>query len=134
MSKLLAESGPAYDLNIAMFNRLQHTITGWPGGKPNADDTNRPEREHPHKKRVIIFSPHPDDDVISMGGTFDRLVSQGHEVHVAYQTSGNFAVSDHEALKFAEVFKDIAKENKTEVAVINEIISNITNKKIQRNR
>lgn len=129
MSKLLAESGPAYDLNIAMFNRLQHTITGWPGGKPNADDTNRPEREHPHKKRVIIFSPHPDDDVISMGGTFDRLVSQGHEVHVAYQTSGNFAVSDHEALKFAEVFKDIAKENKTEVAVINEIISNITNKK-----
>lgn len=71
MSKLLAESGPAYDLNITMFNRLQHTITGWPGGKPNADDTNRPEREHPHKKRVIIFSPHPDDDVISMGGTFN---------------------------------------------------------------
>ena len=129
MSKLLAESGPAYDLNIAMFNRLQHTITGWPGGKPNADDTNRPEREKPHKKRVIIFSPHPDDDVISMGGTFDRLVSQGHEVHIAYQTSGNFAVSDHEALKFAEVFKDIVKENKAEVAVLDEIISNITNKK-----
>mgnify|MGYP000897969399 CR=1 FL=1 len=129
LSELLALYGSAYNANIKIFNDLQHTITGWPGGKPNADDTNRPEREHPHKKRVIIFSPHPDDDVISMGGTFDRLVSQGHEVHIAYQTSGNFAVSDHEALKFAEVFKDIVKENKGEVAVLDEIISNITNKK-----
>ncbi len=107
MSNLLVEGGSAYDLNINMFNKLQHTITGWPGGKPNADDTSRPERSIPKKKRVIIFSPHPDDDVISMGGTFDRLVEQGHEVHVAYQTSGNIAVSDHEALKFAEVLKDI---------------------------
>lgn len=129
MSKLLAESGPAYDLNITMFNRLQHTITGWPGGKPNADDTNRPEREHPHKKRVIIFSPHPDDDVISMGGTFDRLVSQGHEVHIAYQTSGNIAVSDYEALKFAEVFRDMLKENGGQVEVLNDIITNINTKK-----
>lgn len=129
MSKLLAESGSAYDLNIAMFNRLQHTITGWPGGKPNADDTNRPEREYPHKKRVIIFSPHPDDDVISMGGTFDRLVSQGHEVHIAYQTSGNFAVSNHEALKFAEVFKHLIKKNGGEVKVLDEIIDAINNKK-----
>ncbi|MDT8413779.1 MAG: glucosamine-6-phosphate deaminase [Flavobacteriaceae bacterium] len=102
MSGLLAEQGPAYDLNISMFNTLQHTITGWPGGKPNADDFNRPERALPVSKRVIIFSPHPDDDVISMGGTFDRLVEQGHEVHVAYQTSGNIAVSDEEALKYAE--------------------------------
>ncbi|MFK8298436.1 glucosamine-6-phosphate deaminase [Capnocytophaga cynodegmi] len=129
MSKLLAESGPAYDLNIAMFNRLQHTITGWPGGKPNADDSHRPEREYPHKKRVIIFSPHPDDDVISMGGTFDRLVSQGHEVHIAYQTSGNIAVSDHEALKFAEVFKDVVKENGGDVKVVQEIIDALNNKK-----
>lgn len=103
MSSLLVEQGSAYQLNINMFNKLQHTITGWPGGKPGADDTNRPERNTPAKKRVIIFSPHPDDDVISMGGTFDRLVEQGHEVHVAYQTSGNIAVSDEEALKFAEV-------------------------------
>ncbi|WP_281542927.1 glucosamine-6-phosphate deaminase [Maribacter aestuarii] len=93
----------SYDLNIKMFNKLQHTITGWPGGKPNADDTNRPERATPAKKRVIIFSPHPDDDVISMGGTFDRLVEQGHEVHVAYQTSGNIAVSDTDARKYAEI-------------------------------
>ena len=111
MSGLLAEEGPAYDLNIKMFNKLQHTITGWPGGKPNADDENRPERALPKKKRVIIFSPHPDDDVISMGGTFDRLVEQGHEVHVAYQTSGNIAVSDEEALRYAEVALDIANEN-----------------------
>lgn len=107
MSSLLNQEGAAYDLNIKMFNKLQNTITGWPGGKPNSDDSSRPERANPTKKRVIIFSPHPDDDVISMGGTFDRLVEQGHEVHIAYQTSGNIAVSDHEALKFAEVIKDI---------------------------
>ena len=105
MSGLLTEEGTAYDLNIKMFNKLQHTITGWPGGKPNADDSKRPERALPAKKRVIIFSPHPDDDVISMGGTFDRLVEQGHDVHIAYQTSGNIAVSDEEALKFAEIAK-----------------------------
>jgi glucosamine-6-phosphate deaminase len=105
MSSLLTEEGTAYDLNIKMFNKMQQTITGWPGGKPNADDTYRPERATPEKKRIIIFSPHPDDDVISMGGTFDRLVEQGHEVHIAYQTSGNIAVSNEEALKFAEISK-----------------------------
>lgn len=103
MSGLLSFFGNAYDLNIKMFNKMQHTITGWPAGKPGADDTNRPERADIPKKRIIIFSPHPDDDVISMGGTFDRLVEQGHDVHVAYQTSGNIAVSDQEALKFAEI-------------------------------
>lgn len=97
----------SYDLNIWMFNRLQHTITGWPGGKPKADDSNRPERAQPAKKRVIIFSPHPDDDVISMGGTFDRLVEQGHDVHVVYQTSGNIAVSDTDARKYAEIAKQM---------------------------
>ena len=105
MAGLLTIEGSAYNLNIKIFNKLQHTITGWPGGKPNADDKNRPERSTPAKKRVIIFSPHPDDDVISMGGTFSRIVDQGHEVHVAYQTSGNIAVTDEEALKFAEVAK-----------------------------
>jgi glucosamine-6-phosphate deaminase len=109
MSDLLSTEQSSYEINIRTFNRLQHTITGWPGGKPNADDTNRPERATPEKKRVIIFSPHPDDDVISMGGTFDRLVSQGHEVHIAYQTSGNIAVADHEALKIAEVANSITK-------------------------
>ena len=102
LSELLAQSGPAYDINIRVFNELQHTITGWPGGKPNADDTYRPERAGPFPKRVLIFSPHPDDDVISMGGTLLRLVDQGHEVHVAYQTSGNIAVFDEDALRFAD--------------------------------
>ncbi len=106
MSDLLALHGQAYDINIEIFNQLQHTITGWPGGKPNADDTYRPERAFPAKKRVIIFSPHPDDDIISMGGTFQRLVDQGHEVHVAYQTSGNIAVADDEALRFIEFIQD----------------------------
>ena len=118
MSSLLTEEGTAYDLNIKMFNKLQHTITGWPGGKPNADDTNRPERATPEKKRVIIFSPHPDDDVISMGGTFDRLVEQGHDVHIAYQTSGNIAVSDDEALKFAEISKALNPDNEASNKII----------------
>jgi glucosamine-6-phosphate deaminase len=102
LSDLTIEHASAYNINIRIFNRLQHTISGWPGGKPNADDTTRPERKTPSKKRVIIFSPHPDDDVISMGGTFQRLVEQGHEVHVAYQTSGNIAVHDHHARHFLE--------------------------------
>ena len=119
MSALLTEEGTAYDLNIKMFNKLQHTITGWPGGKPNSDDTNRPERSTPEKKRVIIFSPHPDDDVISMGGTFDRLVEQGHEVHIAYQTSGNIAVSDEEALKFAEIAQSLNSDSKNTQTIIN---------------
>ena len=106
LSELLAQSGPAYDINIQVFSELQHTITGWPGGKPNADDTHRPERAAPFPKRVLIFSPHPDDDVISMGGTLLRLVDQGHEVHVAYQTSGNIAVFDEEAIRFAEFVAD----------------------------
>jgi glucosamine-6-phosphate deaminase len=106
MSDLLADLGPAYDINIKIFNKLQNTITGWPGGKPNADDSKRPERAEPAKKRVLIFSPHPDDDIISMGGTFKRLHEQGHEVHVGYQTSGNIAVADDEALRFASFVCD----------------------------
>ncbi|HEY1193362.1 glucosamine-6-phosphate deaminase [Flavobacterium sp.] len=124
MSSLLTEEGTAYDLNIKMFNKMQQTITGWPGGKPNADDTYRPERSTPEKKRVIIFSPHPDDDVISMGGTFDRLVEQGHEVHIAYQTSGNIAVSNEEALKFAEISKALNPNS----GVSNEIIEFLQNR------
>jgi glucosamine-6-phosphate deaminase len=102
MAQLAVEQGPVYNINIDIFNQLQHTITGWPGGKPNADDSQRPERALPAKKRSIVFSPHPDDDVISMGGTFIRLVDQGHDVHVAYQTSGNTAVWDDDVLRFVE--------------------------------
>jgi len=110
LSELLAIYGSAYNVNIQIFNDLQHTITGWPGGKPNADDSNRPERANPYPKTVLIFSPHPDDDVISMGGTFKRLIDQNHNVHVAYQTSGNIAVADEEAIRFLAFlkgFKDI---------------------------
>jgi glucosamine-6-phosphate deaminase len=106
MGDIITEFGSAYQVNIKVFNFLQHTITGWPGGKPNADDTHRPERATPFPKRVVIFSPHPDDDVISMGGTFIRLVDQGHEVHVAYQTSGNIAVFDDDAVRFADFVRD----------------------------
>ena len=98
LSELLALFGSAY--NVKIFNDLQHTITGWPGGKPNADDTYRPERAKPYPKRIVVFSPHPDDDVISMGGTIRRLVEQKHDVHVAYETSGNIAVGDEEVIRF----------------------------------
>lgn len=107
LSELIALYGSAYNVNIKIFNDLQHTITGWPGGKPEADDTYRPERATPYPKKVIIFSPHPDDDVISMGGTFQRLVNQGHEVHVAYQTSGNIAVGDEEVIRYISVMKSL---------------------------
>ncbi len=106
LSDLLARHGQAYEINIDIFNQLQHSISGWPGGKPNADDTNRPERALPARKRVIIFSPHPDDDIISMGGTFQRLVDQGHDVHIGYQTSGNIAVADDEAIRFIDFVVD----------------------------
>lgn len=109
MAQLATEQGPVYDININIFNKLQHTITGWPGGKPNADDSQRPERAVPAKKRSIVFSPHPDDDVISMGGTFIKLAAQGHDVHVAYQTSGNTAVWDDDALRFVEFNIDFSE-------------------------
>ncbi len=114
VSDLLSQYGQAYDINIDVFNQLQHTITGWPGGKPNADDTNRPERALPERKRCLIFSPHPDDDIISMGGTFQRLHNQGHDVHVGYQTSGNIAVADDEALRFTEFVVDFNRQFGTE--------------------
>ena len=97
--------GQAGLVNIEVFNELQHTITGWPGGKPDVDDTTRPERATPYPKRVVVFSPHPDDDVISMGGTIRRLMQQKHDVHVAYETSGNIAVGDEEVARFMHFIK-----------------------------
>jgi glucosamine-6-phosphate deaminase len=118
MAQLAVEQGPVYDINIDIFNQIQHTITGWPGGKPGADDSQRPERAEPARKRSIVFSPHPDDDVISMGGTFIRLVDQGHDVHVAYQTSGNTAVWDDDVLRYVEFaidFKESVGEDASEL-------------------
>jgi glucosamine-6-phosphate deaminase len=106
VGELVSQHGPASKINIKVFNDLQHTITGWPGGKPDADDTTRPERAMPFPKRVVVFSPHPDDDVISMGGTLARLSEQGHDVHVAYQTSGNIAVFDDEVVRFLDFVRD----------------------------
>ncbi len=104
----LLEQGRTFDqINIDVFNDLQHTISGWPGGKPNADDTTRPVPSSPFPKRVVVFSPHPDDDVISMGGTFIRLVQQHHDVHVAYQTSGNVAVHDDVVLQHIDAAREL---------------------------
>lgn len=110
LGELLAIYGSAYDVNIKLFNDIQHTITGWPGGKPNADDSSRPERAVPYPKRVIVFSPHPDDDVISMGGTLHKLIQQGHDVHVAYQTSGNIAVGDEEVVRYVSYLRNVCNQ------------------------
>lgn len=110
LAELLKTAGSAYAVNLEIHNQLQQTITGWPGGKPNTDDTNRPERSNPFPKKSIVFSPHPDDDVISMGGTLLRLVEQGHDVHVAYQTSGNIAVFNDDAHRFADFALGFAKK------------------------
>ena len=99
LSELVALFDSAYNVNIKIFNDLQHTITGWPGGKPDADDTYRPERATPYPKRVLVFSPHPDDAVVSMGGTVRRLVQQGHDVSIAFQTDADVAVSDEDLLR-----------------------------------
>lgn len=114
LGDLLIEYGDAYEINLKVYYMLRDSITGWPGGKPNANIPAHPERSEPYPKRVVIFSPHPDDDIISMGGTFQRLHDQGHEVHVAYQTSGNIAVTDEfvtRFLDFAVGFEEIAGIN-----------------------
>ncbi len=107
LGELLETKGSYDKVNIDVFNDFQHTITGWPGGKPNADDSTRPVSSSPFPKRVVIFSPHPDDDVISMGGTFIRLVEQGHDVHVAYETSGNVAVHDDVVLQHMDTVHEL---------------------------
>ncbi|MBI5866515.1 MAG: glucosamine-6-phosphate deaminase [Planctomycetes bacterium] len=113
LQELLSERGAAYDVNIEVFKSMQATITGWPGGKPRTGRVGSPDlfqhASDQYPKRVIVFSPHPDDDVISMGGTFVRLCEQDHEVHVAYQTSGNIAVFDDEAVRFADFVAEFAR-------------------------
>ena len=111
LQELVATRGSAYEINIDVFRAMHNTITGWPGGKPprhrrHDDRPDAGERRQAFPKRIVVFSPHPDDDVISMGGTLIRLADQGHEVHVAYQTSGNIAVFDHDALRFADFAND----------------------------
>lgn len=125
LSELLAWYGSAYEVNIKVFNDLQHTITGWPGGKPNADDSSRPERAEPAQKKVLVFSPHPDDDVISMGGTLKRLVDQRHEVHVAYQTSGNIAVADDEAIRYLSFVKSFTQMHDSEEGNLPSVIADV---------
>ncbi len=119
LQDLLSERGGAYDINIEVFRTLSRTITGWPGGKPGrprfvvgrgVDEANGPDA---FPKRVVVFSPHPDDDVISMGGTFIRLCDQGHEVHVAYQTSGDIAVWDESAIRHADFVTEFARRSRS---------------------
>lgn len=124
MGNLVAEYDSAEKINLRVFNELQHTITGWPGGKPRVDDTTRPERSNPFPKKSLIFSPHPDDDVISMGGTLIRLVDQGHDVHIAYQTSGNIAVFDDEVIRFLDFTKEAIK-NKEASKEMSELLKKI---------
>ena len=114
LDELVDLYGPYDKINIEVFNDLQHTITGWPGGKPNADDSTRPVASKPFPKTVLIFSPHPDDDVISMGGTFIRLAHQGHNVHVAYETSGDLAVHDDVVIQHFDAAKQLGFGDRTD--------------------
>lgn len=125
LSDLLTYDGPAYDINLAVFNQIQHTITGWPGGKPSADDTKRPERANPFPKKVLVLSPHPDDDVFSMGGTLMRLVEHGHQVDVAYQTSGSNGVYDEEAIRFTDFVIDYHKTFGIEAGEVQKVFRDI---------
>ncbi len=129
---LVAHHGPAYNINIEIFNILQKTISGWPGGKPGFNDNSRPVKGDKFPKKVLIFSPHPDDDIISMGGTFIRLVDQGHDVHVAYQTSGNIAVYDDDVVRYADFARDFHEHlhpgNEELVTIFKNITHNLKNK------
>lgn len=133
LSDLLVERGDAYEINLQVYYMLRDSITGWPGGKPNAVIPAHPERSEPYPKRVVIFSPHPDDDIISMGGTFQRLHDQGHDVHVAYQTSGNIAVTDEFVTRFVDFavgFEEIAGiNNSTSGKIFEDIRSYLSRKK-----
>jgi glucosamine-6-phosphate deaminase len=133
LADLLVLKESVYDINLQVFYMLRDSITGWPGGKPNAVIPAHPERSSPHPKRVMIFSPHPDDDIISMGGTFMRLHDQGHDVHVAYQTSGNIAVTDEfvtRFLDFAVGFEDLfGIDNKKSNEILSEARQFLSGKK-----
>jgi glucosamine-6-phosphate deaminase len=94
LSSLLARHGTAEPLNGLVFNTLIAKIRG--------------RAKLPKDKRVVVFSPHPDDDVISMGGTLAKLHQNGNHITVAYQTSGNIAVFDHEVRRYLELLTRIA--------------------------
>lgn len=133
LGDLIVERGDAYDINLQVYYMLRDSITGWPGGKPNVQIPKHPERSTPYPKRCLIFSPHPDDDIISMGGTFQRLHDQGHDVHVAYQTSGNIAVTDEfvtRFLDFAVGFEEIAGiDNQKSIGILQKVRSYLSRKK-----
>jgi glucosamine-6-phosphate deaminase len=132
LGDLIVEEGDAYEINLQVFYLLRDSITGWPGGKPDAHLPTHPERSEPYPKRVIIFSPHPDDDIISMGGTFQRLHDQGHNVHVAYQTSGNIAVTDEFVTRFLDFtvgFEEIAGINNDKSEKIFDEVRNYLSRK-----
>ena len=133
LGDLLVEKGEAYEINLQVYYLLRDSITGWPGGKPNVHLPEHPERSEPHPKKCLIFSPHPDDDIISMGGTFMRLQNQGHDVHVAYQSSGNIAVTDEfvtRFLDFAVGFEEqFGIDNHKSKAVLTEAADFLSNKK-----
>jgi glucosamine-6-phosphate isomerase len=133
LGDLLVEEGDAYEINLKVYYMLRDSITGWPGGKPDVSLPNHPERSTPYPKRCVIFSPHPDDDIISMGGTFQRLHDQGHDVHVAYQTSGNIAVTDEFVTRFMDFavgFEDMfGVDSKKSKEILQEARKYLTEKK-----
>ena len=123
LGDMVVNHGPAYEINLKVFNMLQKSITGWPGGKPDADDSQRPERAKPYPKKALVFSPHPADDMLAMGGTINRLVEQGHEVFIAYQTTGNIAVSDDVVLRFIFFAENVSDSHSIDIDEIRQQIA-----------
>ncbi len=123
LGDMVVNHGPAYEINLKVFNMLQKSITGWPGGKPDADDSQRPERAKPYPKKALVFSPHPADDMLAMGGTINRLVEQGHEVFIAYQTTGNIAVSDDVVLRFIYFAENVSDSHSIDIDEIRQQIA-----------
>ncbi|HEX6599109.1 MAG TPA: glucosamine-6-phosphate deaminase [Gemmatimonadaceae bacterium] len=97
MSSLVAKIGSPGAVNGEVFNALGAKIRG--------------KSKLPTGRRTICFSPHPDDDVISMGGILRKFVQNGNEMTVAYMTSGNIAVFDHDVRRYIDFLRRLAAES-----------------------
>ncbi|HYE90143.1 MAG TPA: glucosamine-6-phosphate deaminase, partial [Terriglobales bacterium] len=120
MSSLVARFGSPGAVNGEVFNQLGAKIRG--------------KSKLPRGKRTICFSPHPDDDVISMGGTLAKLHENGNDLVVAYMTSGNIAVFDHEVRRYVDFLKrffgDIVEDGKRNTDIVTQrILSSLETKK-----
>ena len=112
LSSLLAVHGSAGHVNGLVFNRIGARIRG--------------RSKLPAGQRIICFSPHPDDDVISMGGTLRKLVLNRNEITVAYMTSGNVAVFDHEVRRYLDWLVRVSGAQELDAASVKALRDRVT--------